>query len=73
MLINKVNQIINKLIFYLRDVKMVKNKKLFSSNNKHLRNIKSKIIPYSLSLFSIIFIGYIMINVVSLYYSKYIL
>ena len=55
---------------------MVKNKKLFSSGNntnKYLRNIKSKIVPYSFSLFSIIFVGYILISVVIYYYSKYIL
>ena len=54
---------------------MVKNKKLFSSgnNNKYLRNIKSKLVPYSISLFSIIFVGYILISVINYYYSKYIL
>ena len=54
---------------------MVKNKKLFSSanNNTYLRNIKSKVVPYSFSLFSIFFIGYILISVLNYYYSKYIL
>jgi hypothetical protein len=35
-------------------------------------NIKSKIIPYGFSLFSIIFVNYILVNVINHYLSKYI-
>ena len=50
-----------------------KNKKLFSSNNKNTINIKSKVIPYGFSLFSVIFVGYVLISVLNYYYSKYII
>ena len=36
-------------------------------------NVKSKIIPYGFTLFSLVFVGYILVEVVQHYLTKYIL
>ena len=51
---------------------MVK-REILSTNKHYFNNIKSTIIPYGISLFSIIFIGYITITTLHYYYMKYVL
>jgi hypothetical protein len=50
---------------------MEKVKKKLSSIIKS-DEIKSKIIPYSFSLFSIVFVAYILVNVINHFLSKYV-
>jgi hypothetical protein len=49
-------------------INTMKIENLFNFNNK---NIKSKIISYGISLFAIIFVGYLLISAIDHYILKY--
>jgi hypothetical protein len=47
--------------------------KIKKSSKINYKNIKSKIIPYGFSLFSIGFVGYILVSAINHYILKYLL
>jgi hypothetical protein len=61
-------QISNK--FYIIKYNNINN---YDNSYKMFKHIKSKIIPYCFTLFSIVFLGYILIKVLEHYITKYIL